>query len=96
MPDAILFDLIDVHLLAAGFLGGMVHAFNVRKATPWQFIGYILVGGIAANFIAPQMLKILALVPSGFVAFGIGMSGKHLCLILERTFDNLLGKIKNE
>lgn len=90
--------VIDSKMLAAGFLGGLVHAFRLKKATPWEIVKYIVIGGLAANFIAPQMLKLLTLVPSGFVAFGVGMSGKHLCYMLEKFFDKLdmLGRTKNE
>lgn len=99
MLNADIFSILDVQLIAAGFLGGLVHAFRLEKATPWQVVGYIVVGGIAANFIAPQVLKLLTLLPAGFVAFGIGMSGKHLCFVLEKFFDRLLdtlGKARNE
>lgn len=94
-------DLIDAKLMAAGFLGGLIHAFRVKKATPWEVIGYVLTGGIAANFIAPQALKVLTaltFIPPAFVAFGIGMSGKHLCFAIEKAFNKLdvLWKTKNE
>ena len=93
-----LFAIIDIPLLAAGSMGGLVHAFRVKKATPWEVVGYIVVGGLAANFIAPQVLKILTVIPSAFIAFGVGMSGKHLCYYMEKFFDKLdvLGKTKNE
>lgn len=101
MFPAGLLDLIDAKLMAAGFLGGLIHAFRLKKATPWEVVGYILTGGIAANFIAPQVLKVLTaltFVPPAFVAFGIGMSGKHLCYALEKLFNKLdvLWKTKNE
>ncbi len=98
MPDGMLSDIINVQLIAAGSLGGLVHAFRIKKATPWETVKFIVTGALAANFIAPQVFKILALVPPGFVAFGIGMSGKHLCYVLEKFFDKLdvLGNPKNE
>ena len=99
MADVILFDIIDAQITACGFLGGMVHAFRAEKATPWEIVGSIVVGALAANFIAPQVLKIITLLPVGFVhfvAFGIGMSGKHLCQVLELIFNGLLGKTENE
>jgi hypothetical protein len=45
---------------------------------------------------APWTLKLVPLLPAGFVAFGIGMSGKHLCYAVERFFDKLdiFGKTK--
>lgn len=91
-----LFAIIDIPLLAAGSMGGLVHAFRVKKATPWERVGYVLVGGIAANFIAPQVLRMMALVPSGFIAFGIGMSGERICFCIEKIFSSVFGKIRNE
>ena len=46
MADVVLFDIIDAQVTACGFLGGMVHAFNDEKATPWQIVKSILTGGI--------------------------------------------------
>jgi hypothetical protein len=98
MIDAGLANIIDPELIAAGFLGGLVHAVRVKKATPWEVVGFIVVGGLAANFIAPQVLRILTLVPPAFVAFGVGMSGKRLCYYLEKFVDklNIFGKPSNE
>jgi len=105
MPDAnieIIFDLINVQCIAAGSLGGLVHAWRLEKATvkatAWDVVKYIVIGAIAANFIAPQLLRILAVFPIFFIAFGVGMSGKHLCLRIEMFFNKLdvLGKTKNE
>jgi hypothetical protein len=99
MPDVVLFDIIDAQLTACGFLGGMVHAFRAEKATPWEVVGYVVSGGMAANFITPEALKVAAFLPAAFVhfaAFGIGLSGKHLCFVLEMLFNTLLGKTKNE
>jgi hypothetical protein len=96
MSDELL-AILHVQYLAAGSMGGLVHAFRIKKATPWEIIGYIMVGAIAANFIAPQALKILAGTPSGFIAFGIGMSGRHICLVLEKCFSAIdIWKTKNE
>jgi hypothetical protein len=98
MPDVVFFDFIYPELIAAGFLGGLVHAFRIDKATPWEIVKFIVVGGIAANFLAPQVLKILPWLPPGFIAFGTGMNGKHLCYVMELFFAKLdiLGKTKNE
>lgn len=98
MDYADVLSILDIQFIAAGALGGLVHAFRVQKATPWEIVGFIVVGSLAANFMAPQVLKLLTLLPSGFVAFGIGMSGKHLCYAVEKFFDKLdiFGKTPNE
>ena len=97
--DEILFGLINPQLTAAGCLGGLLHALRADKAeTPWQIISYIVSGGIAANFLAPQALHILAIFPAHFIAFGIGTSGKFWSWVIEMFFYKLgmSGKIENE
>ena len=88
--------IINIQYSAAGAMGGLVHAFRVPKASPWQRVGYIITGAIAANFIVPQLLVMMKQVPSGFVAFGIGMSGKHICYGVELFFRSISGKTHNE
>lgn len=97
MYDSLLL-IINIQCLAAGAMGGMVHAWYVEKATGWDVVKFIIAGALAANFIAPQVLRLLELFPIGLVAFGVGMSGKHLCLGIEAFFNKLdvLGKTKNE
>lgn len=98
MLDAVFFDFINVQCIAAGGLGGLMHAWGLEKATAWEVVKYIVIGAIAANFIAPQLLRILPVFPVFFIAFGVGMTGKHQCLALEMFFNklDLFGKTKNE
>lgn len=96
--DDVYFGIIDLQCTVAGFMGGMVHAFRVEKTRPWEVVRFILVGGIAANFIAPQMLHVMTFAPPGLIALGIGMSGKEICYRIEQVFNTLnpFGKSKNE
>jgi len=98
MFDAVLFDFIDVQCIAAGGLGGLIHAWRIENASAWEVVKYIVTGAVTANFIAPQLLKMLAVFPIGFIAFGVGYTGKHWCLAIEMAFTklDLLGKTKNE
>jgi hypothetical protein len=107
MDDVVIFGIINVHFLAAGLLGGLVHSFRLEKATPWQIVGHIVAGGLAANFLTPLLLigasnfvspQLLKILPPGFVSFGIGMSGRYTCYGIEKTFNswNPLRKTKNE
>jgi hypothetical protein len=98
MLDVVLFDFIDVQCIAAGGLGGLMHAWSLEKASAWEVVKYIAIGAITANFIAPQLFRILTVFPVFFLAFGVGYTGKHQCLMLEKFFNKLdvLGKIKNE
>lgn len=77
---------INIQYLVAGFAGGIVHAFLVRKAGPWEIIGYIVVGGLAANFFTPQVLKILTQMPAGLLAFMVGMGGFRICRQADKFF----------
>ena len=97
MDDSLLL-FVNVPCLAAGAAGGLLHAWSLEKATAWEVVKYIVTGSLAANFIAPQLLKMLAVFPIGLVAFGVGMTGKHLCLGLEMFFKKIspLGKTRNE
>jgi hypothetical protein len=100
--------IVYPELIAAGALGGLVHAFRAKNPRPWEVVGLIVTGGVAANFITPQVLlmanfiipgalKMLTSVPPEFVALGVGLSGKRLCYHLEKLFDKLteLGKTRN-
>jgi len=103
------FDIINVQVLAVGLAGGFVHALKpsiVKKATPWEVVGYIVTGGFAANFFlqfVPLLLKIQneIFVSDGTnsvnlaIAFAIGMSGRRICDEVERLMAKLW-KAKNE
>ena len=98
------FFFINLQYLVVGFLGGLIHAFRVKKASPWEVIGYIMAGGMAANFFVPPLLKLMTVIPpwmsnfDGLLAFGIGMSGRKLCNYAEKWFGSLtfLGKTRND
>lgn len=98
MPDHVFFDL-NIQYLVAGFAGGIVHAFLVRKAKPWEIIGYIVVGGLSANFFVPQLLRLLTQIPAGLLAFLVGMGGFRICRQADKFFAGVwkpFGKTKNE
>jgi uncharacterized membrane protein len=76
--------LIDIDLLFAGCMGGLVHACNEEKATPWEIIRFIIVGGLTANFsVQMAFIAVTSLGQFQFAdwvaAFWIGMSGKKIC-----------------
>jgi len=111
VADAVFFDIIDAQFTAAGVLGGLVHAYRVEKASVREVIGFLIVGGLAANFItpgilvvggsamnffAPRVLEIVTLLPPVSLAFWIGMCGRPICYALEIIFSNRIGKEENE
>lgn len=87
-------------LVAAGCLGGLLHALNAEKdQTPRQIVSYIVTGGIMANFLTPQVFNMLAMFPTYFIAFGIGATGKYLFWCIEKFFNKLgmmFGKTEND
>ena len=85
MFDLLGFD-VNIHYLIPGIAGGIVHAFLVRKAGPWEIIGYIVVGGLAANFFVPQLLRLLTQIPPGLLAFMVGMGGFRICRQADKFF----------
>ena len=95
--DVVFFDFIYPKLIAAGLLGGLIHAIREDKTTnPKDIIRFMLIGSAAANFFTPYVLGIVMIFPWGLVAFGIGMSGKHLSIGAEILFNKILGKTENE
>lgn len=84
MFDAAFFD-INIQYLAPGLMGGAMHAFFVKKPTPWEIVGYIMGGMLAANFFTPLALNGMNfIVPwllnfPGPVAFLLGMGGFQIC-----------------
>ncbi len=111
MADVVLFNLIDVQLMAAGALGGLFHAYRVDKNTPRQAAGFLVVGGLAGNFITPgvliiggmvmniftpRVLEIVTQLPPITLAFWVGAVAKPLGFALETLLTGLLGKAKNE
>ncbi len=110
MADVLLL-LFDIQFVAAGFLGGLVHAFNNEdRVTPWEVVRSVVVGSVVANFltkgllavgslasgfISTRALEIVMILPPGVVAFCIGMCGRKLSYALEMTISNLFGKTKN-
>ncbi len=99
MPDLVSF-YIYLPFMVAGFAGGILHSFFVDKARPWDIIGYVVAGGLTANFFTPPLLKVLpqfaSLLPplvaamvtapdaGGLIAFVIGLGGFQLCHLIDR------------
>jgi hypothetical protein len=90
---------INVQYLVAGFMGGIVHAFRLKKATPWEVIGYIVAGGLTANYFTPQLLRFMPHLPAGLTAFMIGYGGFRICRVADKYLAdswNPFGKTENE
>ena len=90
------FAQIDMQLLLAGIFGGVVHAIHVRRIGPWEVIGYIVAGGLIANYFTMLVLSMMASLMSapssatGPVAFGLGYGAFRLCRFADRYLDKKL------
>lgn len=74
--------------MVAGFAGGIANTFIFKKSNPWEIIGSIIVGGIAANYLGAPISKMLeAAIPVlkvlgntvGFSDFVVGLTGMAIC-----------------
>lgn len=109
MSDAIFFHIIDGELTSAGVLGGLFHAFRIEDAKVKEVVRYLVMGGLAGNFItpgilalggpalnflAPRVLEILVVIPSFSLAFCVGMLGRPIGYAIEIAFTNWTEKEK--
>ncbi len=64
--------------LVAGFCGGLVNAFVMKRADPWAIVGSMVVGALTANYLAEPLGRYLGtgLGTSGFV---VGIGGMAIC-----------------
>ncbi len=109
MPDAVFFHIIDGELAASGMLGGLFHAYINEKAGVREVVRYLVLGGLAANFLtpgilviggsavnffAPKVFEILILLPPFTLAFLVGMFGRPIGYLLEIAFRKWIRKEK--
>lgn len=76
---------VDLHLnlanLVAGFMGGVVNAFVLRRSDPWSVIGSVVVGALTANYLGVTAAKAMSNIPylegttEPVAAFLMGMLG---------------------
>lgn len=75
----ILFELgIRASDILAGFCGGVVNAFVLKRSEPWSIIGSVVVGGITANYLTEPFMKYLG-TGQGTAAFLVGLAGMAVC-----------------
>ena len=64
--------------LFAGFAGGVVSVFLMRKVTPWEAVGSIVAGAFTANFFGESMAVIINIkVP--LACFVTGLTSMAVC-----------------
>lgn len=73
--------------LIAGFCGGVVNAFALKRSDPWSIIGSVVVGGLTANYLAEPFGRYLG-TGQGTGAFLVGLAGMAIC-------QGIIGAAKN-
>lgn len=64
--------------LIAGFAGGVVNAFALKRADPWSIIGSMVVGALTANYLS-EVVGRYSGTSGGAAAFLVGLAGMALC-----------------
>lgn len=69
---------IDLKLIIAGFMGGVVHTFFFKQTDPYTVIGSVVSGMFTANFMGPVLANATgySIGTCGFVA---GFGAMALC-----------------
>lgn len=64
--------------LVAGFCGGVVSAFVLRKSDPWSIVSSVVVGSLTASYLTDVIGKMIG--TSGqAMAFMVGLAGMAIC-----------------
>lgn len=81
--------LVKLHLamadLFAGFAGGLVNAFVLRRSNPWEIVGSVVVGTLTAGYMGPVFGPFIAQHVFGVtdsseaVVFVVGLAGMTIC-----------------
>lgn len=64
--------------LFAGFAGGVVSVFLMRKVTPWEAVGSIVAGAFTANFFG-ESAAIMINVKVPLACFAVGLTSMAVC-----------------
>lgn len=64
--------------IVAGFAGGVVNAFVLRKVNPYEAISSVVVGALTAGYLSDLARHITSL-DGGGVAFVVGLTAMALC-----------------
>lgn len=71
--------------LVAGFFGGVVNAFVLKRSDPWSIIGSVVVGALVANYLGEVAAKWTGTSPH-VAAFLMGMGGMGVAQGLMEVF----------
>lgn len=69
---------IDIKMIVAGFVGGVVHTFIFRQTDPYTAIGSIIAGIGTANYVGRAAASVFG-ISEGFGGFAVGLSAMAVC-----------------
>ena len=72
--------------LLAGFFGGVVSVFVFRRTKPFDAVGTIIVGTLAANYLAGIFTHYIG--PELSTPFVVGLTGMSVCAALAKAIDS--------
>jgi hypothetical protein len=64
--------------LIAGFCGGVVSAFVLRKSDPWSIVSSVVVGALTASYLTEPIGRFTG-TSGGTAAFIVGLAGMAIC-----------------
>lgn len=64
--------------IVAGFAGGVVNVFVMRRIAWFEALGSVVVGTLTAAYLGPWISRLMSL-DAGVAAFLVGLSGMALC-----------------
>ncbi len=64
--------------LVAGFCGGIVSAFTMKRSDPWSIVGSVVVGSLTASYLTEPIGKLTG-TSGGTAAFIVGLAGMAIC-----------------
>ncbi len=87
---------LNIKLIAAGFSGGLIKAFSLKKAEPWAILSSVTTGGLVANYLSPLVSSSIG-TPTLPTAFMVGYGGTILCRrIFDSIFEETIRKRKHD
>ena len=92
LPDFLSSVGIHIRDFIAGFMGGVSIVFGDKKPDPWDMIGMIVAGALAANYIAPWISEKFG-APELLAAYFIGTAGRSVCRVVAKFVASKMRKI---
>lgn len=90
MGDFLLSLELNVKLIVAGLLGGIVHTFFFKQTDPYTILGSVVSGMFTSNYLAPTIAHLTGY-SEGACGFVAGFGAMALCAAIVNTIKLKLG-----